>query len=287
MEDLIDWSDSPAKTSPTPPPNKGPAKPNAFDFLAKPANGPNYHSTGPLHSAGPAFPSQQPSPQLRALNSQKQTKSGSTTPLPRSPPPPAPVHDAFSSLLGINGSSSASSSTTHLSLAQRQTQAVKQKQKRAEAEKAAYDVHDSFWDNLGSSSKPGPTNVDDAFGGILLPTASAPVARPISVRPAIVESSWDNDDLLSGGTGATSVPQASSSVSSSRVPSPVDPFDLDHLSSATNHLAVKSQPNGSSGMRTPLSDFDFAEREEEGSDEDILGDLGWPAKPLSEVSPVS
>ena len=286
MDDLIslDWSSTSSSTSK--PPIAAQPKPSSasFDLFAQPkplSNGANYHSpTPPLKSATPTLTPQLPTSarlQPQASGS-RPTRSGNASPNPVSPP----SHDAFSSLLSINGSSNAENK--NLSLAERQAQAAEDKKRQADHEKAQFDAHSSFWDNLGSS-KPSP-EADSAkeFGAVLQPS-SAPISRPTSAVPHLSVDTWDDDDGLLGA-GPSSIKQASSS-SSSRHPTPQppnDPFDFDTLAARTSKLRVEGKAKGSSGMRTPVSDFDFGEKEDPGSDEDVLGDLGRPAKPLSEVS---
>jgi hypothetical protein len=66
----------------------------------------------------------------------------------------------------------------------------------------------------------------------------------------------------------------------------VDPFDFDALDAATSEVrpyatanTSASGRNGTSGMRTPVSDFDFGDREGGEEEDDFLGELGRPARP--------
>ncbi|KAK8844685.1 hypothetical protein IAR55_006534 [Kwoniella newhampshirensis] len=133
------------------------------------------------------------------------------------------------------------------------------------------------------SAKPPASATRDQFVDILAPSP-ARGGGPLKSTSAAGGIFWNDydDDLL------TSAPAASAKVASSKSPAPpADPFDFDALASSTSAPASSvpsqfngtgagfSSRNGGSGMRTPVSDFDFEERDGE-EEEDILGDLGRP-----------
>ncbi|WVQ82582.1 hypothetical protein IAT38_004712 [Cryptococcus sp. DSM 104549] len=173
-----------------------------------------------------------------------------------------------------------------------------------------------------SSSKP---SRPPSAAGILAPSPAP--SKPSSSKgtfwdqfPSTGDTAGDDDDLLSGSGGVrlpASQPrsQAHSPAPPMAAPAPAaegpsDPFDFDALESSMDRLTAPSRAshvatagasrrgapgngdrNGNgygSGMRTPVSDFDFGERREVGEEEedDILGELGRPvvhqAKPTRE-----
>lgn len=166
---------------------------------------------------------------------------------------------------------------------------------------------------LGASSIAGPSSstmmgaarVKSATNGgipILAPSpapgaGAAPKPKPTPSSAGTFWNSFDDtDDLL-----ISSGPAKATTTKTSRSPvPPSDPFDFDALaatvapsvSSVPSHLngIGKGSRNGGSGMRTPVSDFDFGDRidrEEDDDDDDILGDLGKPvtARPAPSAAP--
>ncbi|WVQ94257.1 hypothetical protein IAU59_001336 [Kwoniella sp. CBS 9459] len=224
--------------------------------------------------------------------------------------------DAFSSLLSMPSSNGANGGA--MTMAQRQKAMEDEKKRKDEEDRKRFEAEGDFWDNLGTTApaaitngpvKPVPqsaqrsatsvsTGLDD-LDTFLRPTSAAP-ARTISpLRPpsndilapapmttAASKSSsgtfWDGfdesgpskriDRPVSSGQGSY---KAGSSSSQSRSPAPpADPFDFDAL-----EAAVPTKTNGgTSTMRTPVSDFDFGDREDHDADDDddILGDLAKP-----------
>jgi tetratricopeptide (TPR) repeat protein len=209
--------------------------------------------------------------------------------------------DAFSSLLSLDSSSSTSSKQT-MSLAERQAQIAEEKRKKAEHERQQFEAHGAFWDNLGSSSSSSKATpvmspvlpVGNKVEALLQPTISAPTSRPASslAKPSLLpspaaqatakmpssSSTWDDDDDFLAGPST----QKRQTATSSATKPPSDPFDFDAMDASLNSLAPTKRSNGSSGVRTPVSNFDFGDNED-----DLLGGLGGPAKTSGQRTKVS
>ena len=283
MNDLmdLDWS-SPSKPNAVKPP-----PPSLLSVPAAPAIKPR----PPTLQNGPTMLSPLPSASSRASPSPTTGPIRSSTPnTALTSASPAPPNDAFSSLFSINGSSS---SGKPLSMAEKQAQLAKERQDKADHEKAQFEAHSSFWDNLGSSSRASPVlSPSEPYGDVLKPN-TAPSSRPPSAipKPSILEPApelehdWGDDNLLGGGPSRSVGPaSSSSSIAKPSALSPDDPFDFDALQAATKHVASKP----SSGMRTPVSDFDFGEKEKgQESDDDLLAGLTSTRPAPSLPKPVS
>ena len=298
MDDLLDlsWTDSKASapkqlqpsasTSRQPTPSSQPT----FDFLAKPPSGPNYYSTSTPPIRG-STPKTAPLPQQPRL---PDATHRSNTPNP--PAKPAANGDAFSSLFSLAGGLTAASSKT-LSLADKQKQAEIARAEQAEKQRQQFEADGSFWDNLGSSSTAKATSSGSnnarsftPFDDLLAPQPVRPstlrqthTPSPAPSEPsrpptsAITSSAWDDDDTFLAGPSkpvARTVP----------FPQPTsETFNFDAFDDTKPSLAPPTRQNGaasSSGMRTPLSDFDFGDR---GLDDDLLGELGQPANPVGQA----
>ena len=257
MDDLLDldWSSAPkASGSKLPPhaptsgesqiplqPSKSPSP--GFDLFAKSANGaPNYYSSTPtIRPSTPATAPLPSQPTLQAPKPAKAANAGSATSV--SVPPSARVGDAFSSLLTFN---SAAGPSKTLSLAERQSQLAEEKRKKAEHERQQFEAHGSFWENLGTQSQ-APSRPPSSKPEVILPNIKLPPPSP----------TWDIERATSQ---STSHPHRY-------------PFDFDVMEIPLDRLAPTS--NGS-GMRTPVSDFDFGD-----GNDDLLGELGKP-KPVDQ-----
>lgn len=322
MDDLLDlnWSDSSKQSQPALRPqsssstSRQPTPNPTFDFLSKQSNTatPNYLSTStpPLRSATPKtapLPSQARLPPTPAIRSSTPNPSHQAKPTA-----PSSSSDAFSSLLSLNGSGSSKPNGQAVSLAERQQQIADEKRKKEEHERQQFTAEGSFWDNLGSSSTsssvPSPalgsvkapsSGGIGEFDDLLSPQPVRPIrppstlsksVTPIPTPPVAKEGVWDDDDtFLAGPSTKTSGPSSGHASRSG------DPFDFDALDKTVNRLKAPGAGtrNGSSGMRTPVSNFDFGDgdggrsRDEEDDEDDFLGELGRPAKPLAERSHVS
>lgn len=138
------------------------------------------------------------------------------------------------------------------------------------------------------------------------PEILAPTPAPAQNTKSKAGTLWDNPAFLSPSSApsprptssaARSVTASSSTSTSARITPaprspqpPVDPFDFDALDAATSEVrpytntnTSASGRNGTSGMRTPVSDFDFGDREGGEEEDDFLGELGQPARPRPET----
>ncbi|WVF66648.1 hypothetical protein IAT40_001389 [Kwoniella sp. CBS 6097] len=258
------------------------------------------------------------------LSSATAVGSGRSTPVQPPPAPaPAPVGgglDAFSSLLSMPSSSGINGG--NMTMAQKQKAMEDEKRRKDEEDRKRFEAEGDFWDNLGSSSASVTTNgavkvVPPAMQKMSGPIASghddlddflrpapAPATRaksplqhasndilaPFPVAPVGSKSSagtfWDDfgdstaPNLARPAPSSQGLRTAGSSSSQSRSPAPpADPFDFDAL-----EAAVPKTNGGTSTMRTPVSDFDFGDREDH-DEEDILGDLGKPVFAKSQSRP--
>ncbi|WWD22767.1 hypothetical protein CI109_107260 [Kwoniella shandongensis] len=220
--------------------------------------------------------------------------------------------DAFSSLLSISSSGSATGGK-NMTMAEKQAALADEKKRKAEEDRKRFEAEGAFWDNLGggsgtkSQSTQKPNGLNELLGppppiagpstsrvkspvndGILAPSpAPGTSSKPKTSTANSAGSFWnhfdDTDDLLT----SSAAPRAKPPSATSRSPAPPsDPFDFDALAAVPSHLSVNGSRNGGSGpgsgMRTPVSDFDFGDRGDD-DEEDILGDLGKPvtARPTS------
>jgi len=278
MDDLLDlnWSSSPTTSSSKPlAPSLQPSKPKptgsaattSFDFLAKSNTGPssrtgtpNYYQSSTPRTTTPLAPAVQAAPQPKP-----QVTSNGTG------------GDAFSSLLGMGGSSGSSKNMT---MAQKQAQILEEKRLKEERERAQF-AGLGNWEQFGSTSnssssssrmsaplQPIPTKSSDAFNGLLQPTISRPSSSTPSrgTTPAPAKSMgkgtfWDNADFLAGPSKPSppskSSPLSNPPASRAEASQAADPWDFDQLAAVE---PVRPNGNGkSSGMRTPDPDFDFGE----------------------------
>ncbi|KAK4686110.1 hypothetical protein P7C73_g4017, partial [Tremellales sp. Uapishka_1] len=298
MDDLLDldWSSAPSSSAtelraPQPPPLK-PNHNNSFNFLANTnGNAPSYSSSVLLRSASPSIATK-PSQLARSNNSTRAPTPSNAI----SPTPPSGM-DAFSGLLSLP--SQLTSQAKSLSLVERQAKMALDKKEKEDRERQQFEAHGSFWDNLGNG---GSTSVPNGkasasnphLDGLLeplpaprptstMPTVLAPTPAAATAKPKATSSTsapWDYEDLLS-----PSASNAKSSTSQTQTPAPADPFDFDSLRAASPMSAPSPVTAGwskhaalgsTSGMRTPVSDFDFGDRED--GDGDLLGDLGKPVR---------
>jgi len=278
MDDLLDlnWSSPTAGSSSKPlAPSLQPSKPkptagaatSSSDFLAKSNTGsssrtgtPNYYQSSTPRTTTPSAP-----PVQAVAQSKPQTTRNATG------------GDAFSSLLGMGGSSG----SKNLTMAQKQAQIIEEKRLKEEKEKAQF-AGLGNWEQFGSTSnsssssgmsaplQPIPTKSSDAFNGLLQPTISRPSSSTASrgSTPAPAKSAgkgtfWDNQDFLSGPSKPSPPPKPSPLFNSSPFQAgesqAADPWDFDQLA-AVEPVRPNGNGNGkSSGMRTPDPDFDFGE----------------------------
>ena len=313
MDDLLDlnWSSTPPNSSS---PAAGPSRPaptiqpkpshlvSSFDLLSRPSPSlqPNYASS----STSSSYPSRTASPLPPALSARlapnpAKTPSSSNSPA-ASPNPASSGLDAFSGLLSLSSGGGAESSKT-LSLADRQKQLAEQKRRAEEEDRARFD-HGDFWDKFGASGstqqlKPTPLSQPKVEiprpGSAALPALS--VSRSGSANPGQAKSPLgtisnanvqsgsiddDDDDFGLLALPSSSRPPANGSSSSQPIQS-LDPFDFDQFSASVPSAPFREK---SSGMRTPVSNFDFDEREGTDDEDDILGQLAQPApKRISKV----
>jgi hypothetical protein len=216
--------------------------------------------------------------------------------------------------------------TAKLSLAERQAQVAEEKKKKDDHERQQFEAHGAFWETLGSGSTAKATTGINGFSTIANSsniTASSSSIPPkiiapspaLSRAPTSVKSTmgsfWDTppphtssastpksdlhadeeEDFLQSFS-TSKAPEQTSRRKPSPKPPPVDPFDFDQLDSVVPSLAVGqgsgSGRGGSSGMRTPESNFDFGDgsgyinelgrNDVNGTEDeiDILGDLAKP-----------
>lgn len=314
MDDLLDlnWSDSSKPSQPTLRPtsssstSRQPTPNPTFDFLSKQSSNssqpsPLYSSTPPIRAATPKtapLPAQSRFPTAPAVRS--------STPNPQTKAAPAPPSDAFASLFSLDASSKPNGQP--LSLAEKQQQITEEKRRKEEHERQQFSADGDFWENLGSSStKPkvasssnngilssynGLGELDDLLSPqpvrpIRPPSRLSQSITPTPTPPVVKETAWDDDDTFLAGSG-------SNGVGNSAVPKKSTTgraFDFDALNRTVNGLQPQKRngASGSSGMRTPVSNFDFGEGkgDNEDDDDDFLGELGRPAKPLAARTRVS
>ena len=105
---------------------------------------------------------------------------------------------------------------------------------------------------------------------------ASPAPSSMSVQASSV-AQWDDDDDLLGGSRASSSRTRSPPMQSQSLLQAIDLDDFGRVGSAPKPNG-KAARNGTSGVNTPLSDFDWGEKEDSSSsgDEDVLGDLGKP-----------
>jgi len=301
MDDLLDlnWSASPqaAKQS-TPQARQANRTTSSFDFLAKPgttSRGANYYSSTPTHPSSPAIA---PSSVTARLNLPgRASGSGTSTPSTSTPVLPSSA-DAFSSLLALP-STSGGSSNVAVSLAEKQARMAEENRKQAEHEKQQFEAHGAFWDSLERGGKTASGSKSALpFEDLLQPQGAGPSARqkvhaetprvdsgrtPLPLPTLPVKTSaisvYDEDDFLTELSSAKFMPTVSQPPQRTQSPAiVVDPWDFNALSSSVNGYDAQPKSGiGTSGMRTPVSDFDFGEGHGDRSEDHILGDLGKPA----------
>jgi hypothetical protein len=276
MDDLLDlnWSSPPTGSTskplapslqPSKPKPTGAAAPSSFDFLAKSNTGsssrtgtPNYYQSSTPRTTTPLAPPVQAAPQPKPHATSNGTGG-----------------DAFSSLLGMGGSSG----SKNLTMAQKQAQIIEERRLKEEREKAQF-AGLGNWEQFGTTSnsssssrmsaplQPVPTESSDAFNELLQPTISRPSSSTPSLgtTPAPAKSAgkgtfWDNADFLAGPSKPSppskSSPLSNPPASQAGASQVADPWDFDQLAAVE---PVRPNGNGkSSGMRTPDPDFDFGE----------------------------
>lgn len=321
MDDLLDlnWSSGTSATSSKPispnlpNPIQAKSSPTPFDFLAKPTNGsaptPNYYSSTPLRSATPNTAPISVNAKVQGT-AKLGVGSGTATPVTGG----TSSNDAFSSLLSLGPTNGEGSK--HVSLAQKQEQMAEEKRLKEERERQQFEAHGDFWDKLGGGAgmsggssrpivnptlQPIPTRPKQ-FDGLLQPigasrpasahsyTSLKPESSPGSASASTVphvKSFLDEDDFMAG-MASTSRPPARSSPTKAKSPRPIDPFDFDQL--AAVEPVKNGVSRGDSGMRTPLSDFDFGDgpngaraREDDDDDDDDHDWLKELNKPVAQA----
>ncbi|KAL7420261.1 auxilin-like clathrin-binding protein required for normal clathrin function [Cryptotrichosporon argae] len=269
MNDLLDlnWSSGPS-SQPALQPDK--PKTNAFDLLSKPSS-PTYLSSAPLRatpSPSPAFG--RPASQSPLSNSSPKTAASTSAPSRVA----TPAADAFSNLLSLPATAGPSKSLT---IAERQAQLAREKQEAANREREQFAVDGAFWNRFGGDSGPSlaPAPVlapagkaTNGLDDLLQPTPRSAQLRPTSTASG-TGSQLSPQPPKNAGTFWDLQPDAEASPAPTATP---DPWDFDALPAST---PAASKP--ASGMRTPVSNFDFNERDND--DGDLLGDLGKPARP--------
>lgn len=281
MEDLLDldWSAPTNGTKQQPPLQPEPLKSTntSFDFLSLPkasTGQANYYASPSLR---PTSPNTAPIPQHARFAVPLRPSSGLSTPVQS-------AGDAFSNLLSLFGSTPlpgpSESISKPMSLAERQKQLAEAKQKQAEHDKKQFEL----WETLGTGTGARNTPVlksapfDDVLKPISRPMSAmgepeilGPVPARNTQAKSIGGTFWENNDFLPSRP-ASNPPAVSTGNNSSQ---PADPFGFDSVSSSVSQ-AGPSRSQGGSGMRTPISNFDFGDG---GDDEDdLLGELGKPAK---------
>lgn len=285
MDDLLDlsWSDQPKPSTPSSQASSRRATPGpSFDFLSKPqstGNTPHYYTTTPpVRSQTPKTAPLPSQPRLPTPNLDKRAN----TPQPA---PPSSSSDAFSSLLSLGTTQSAS--VKALSLQERQQKIAEEQRKKEQHEREQFSAHGSFWDNLGSSSQSAtiaptpvlaapsskPSSFTNGFDDMLSPQpvkthrAAESNVAPSLPPPGNNKGEWDDDDTFLAGPSILK-PQPASQMAN-------DPFDFDSLEATVKTISSLSKDNAASGMRTPVSNFDFGdgERDRIDDDNDLLGDL--------------
>lgn len=312
MDDLLDlsWSEQPAKK----PPALGGS---SFDLLSRPKGQGNYYS-GASTPLAPSKPASNAGSSAN-LAGMRVTPTLRSTASPRpgvgraaSPAQPGAA-DAFSDLLGMSGAGGGK----NLSMAEKQAQLAAQKAKEAEEEKNRWG-DGAFWDQLGGSkpaaqvqgiAAPTPAKAKVPLGPALQPASSG--SRPSSAAKKSAGSFWDTDSLL--GQPEPAKPKASS-----KSPSPPAKdagslwTDDDLLNGLSAKPAAKSSQKGeiswdddevllggsssSSNLNKPAAaaaaadpwDFDAlsssvpqASAGRDNDDDDLLGELGRPARKTS------
>ncbi|BEI82576.1 hypothetical protein CcaverHIS002_0304440 [Cutaneotrichosporon cavernicola] len=307
MDDLLDlsWSEQPNPAA------KGMGG-SAFDMLSRPQG--NYYSGASTPAASKPASNTGSSANLAGMRA---TPGLRTTASPR----PPPVSDAFSGLLGASTAPGGKS----LSMAERQAQLAAQKANAAEEERNRWG-DDAFWDQLGGSSTSSAAPASEK--PLMAPQPAKPISlapalqpssttgsRAASTRPTSATSAkksagtfwdvesalgqpdkrkkspsppskggWGGGDFLNGSKPAPAEAPQKDEISwddndgllgSSSKPTPysgpADPWDFDALSSS---IPAKSAPAVDYG----------------GDDDDLLGELGRPARkpsPRAEPQPNS
>ncbi|WVQ72353.1 hypothetical protein IAR50_001904 [Cryptococcus sp. DSM 104548] len=307
MDDLLDlsWAPKPPAATANPQhPSKG-TTPTSFDFLS-------IQPQQPQRSSTPNYaPALLPS------------RSSTSTPAPATAPAPVSAQgkpDAFSSLLSL-GVQAGNNDTKNMTIAQRQAALAEEKRKKDEEQRKKFEAESQFWDNLGSSGSAsasvtgnaGQSNdgLDDLHN-LLQPSlkprpsagpSSAEASRPPSATNSNKASShqgtfWDsfgNEDLLSPFNTGRPVSQPRTQTHTPApppapsIPTSTDPFDFNAFEVTMNSAQPASpvKQGKSSGARTPVSDFDFGDGPNAYGDgeDDLLGGLGGPAKPLAKLEP--
>ncbi|OXG40709.1 UBA/TS-N domain-containing protein [Cryptococcus neoformans Bt15] len=214
-------------------------------------------------SAAPPAPPQKPQPAFELLA--RPAPAVSYSPAPPAKPAAATAHsDAFSSLIAVPAARAEQG--RHMTMAEKQAAIAQEKRRKDEAQRAQFAVDGAFWDSLGSRST--TTTYGDSD---LLSASSQPASQPPS-------------HAHSPAPPPPPPPAAAA---------PADPFDFDTFEntlngSATASLATKS--GETSGIRTPLSTFDFGDGDPADDllgdpADDLLGELGKPApKPAQPLS---
>ncbi|ORY23561.1 hypothetical protein BCR39DRAFT_348685 [Naematelia encephala] len=249
MDDLLDlnWSSS-SKTTSSPAPPQPTKSLNAFDLLSKPtasSSSPSYSITPVLRPSTPNTAPIQPTSRLPQPG--RISVSRSTTPNIVSPP-----SDAFSELLSIKSSAG---TTKTQSLADRQKQLAEERKQKEDHERQIFQANGSFWDSLGG--QPNNAESSDGFPAIqpvpstsLLPSSLPPSIRapqPATVQKQSFGAFWDEDDSIPARKDPSPQPQK---MTSTNLAPNIDILQLEHTGPASGT---------SSGMRTPLSDFDFGD----------------------------
>lgn len=212
-------------------------------------------------SAAPPAPPQKPQPAFELLARPAPAVSYSPSPSPSPAPPAKPAaaatahSDAFSSLIAVPAARAEQG--RHMTMAEKQAAIAQEKRRRDEAQRAQFAADGAFWDSLGSRST--TTTYGDSD---LLSASSQPASQPPS-------------HAHSPAPPPPPPPAAAA---------PADPFDFDTFEntlngSATASLATKS--GETSGIRTPLSTFDFGDGDPADDllgdpADDLLGELGKP-----------
>ena len=283
----LDWSSLPPPSQAAAPAKSARSPyPTSFDFLSTPTLTPNGTGPKPNGHVPPSILSSKSLiiPNGTRTNGLRPAASGTSTPVTSTPT--IPSADAFSNLLSLSSASASGSSLPKtLSLAERQAQLAEERKKEADRERRQYEAHGAFWHTLGSTSKPQSTKIPSLhkplFEDLLSPdihghqpvSAREAVRTPstaLPTRPRTAGTFWEKD--FPPTQQRPPDPRDSKS-------SPPDPWDLDGLSAS-----VDKAEKGTSGMRTPVSDFDFGEAGGDGSDEDILGEFSQTIRRTGKVS---